>query len=131
MDQSEMLDEALAKARELLRKKAEARSLPEEETLLNKEHPSGGVHAHDESNPLGVHRHHPGNELDGGHVHTPQNPGGEHVHGELAGQALVDGAHYHKNGGLGWHNHHEEDLGKNLNVINPETGDSYQSGDAE
>lgn len=105
--------------------------LPEEEALYKEEYPSGGVHVHDEDNPLGLHRHHDGLELDGAHVHTPMNPGGEHVHGEFEGMALVDGKHYHENGGLGYHNHHREDSGKNTHVVNPETGESYHSQDDE
>lgn len=133
MDRNKILDSALSKAHEILKKKASATAplLPEEESLINLEANRPGLHTHDENNPLGLHRHEPDLPLDGPHVHTPQNPGGEHVHGEVAGMALVDGWHTHENGELGNHKHHEKDLGKNLNVVNPETDDTYQSGMTE
>ena len=113
----ELLQRELAEATKI-NKRANGTILPEEEKLLEKkitkDYPAGGLHVHDEDNPLGMHRHFLGEKLDGAHVHTIQNPGGEHYHGELKGRALTDGAHYHGRGGLGYHHHDrgEDDTGK-------------------
>jgi len=83
--------------------------LPEEEKLLKIVFPSPGYHIHDENNLFGMHRHHLEDELDGAHTHSAINPMGEHVHGELAGMALIDGAHEHIDGSAGYHDHYKHE----------------------
>ncbi len=115
----DILKRALEAAAKILKDKAAHKALKEDEDLLNKESEGPGLHIHDESNPLGLHRHKDGEPVDGGHTHTPENPEGVHAHGDLAGQPLVDGAHYHEDGGVGWHNHKEEDLGLPTSIRKP------------
>jgi hypothetical protein len=86
------------------------------------EYPSGGSHIHDDTNPLGIHKHFDSDDTDGAHTHTPQNPGGEHAHGENKGMALIDGPHYHEGFfGDGYHHHekHEEENSGQIPISKP------------
>jgi len=68
----------------------------------------GGLHTHDESNPLGLHSHYPGGPLGGAHTHTAQNPLGHHTHRYSREELLefkfarpgimidIDGVHSHE-----------------------------------
>jgi len=115
----DLLKRALDAAAKILRDKATHKTLKEDEALLNRESEGPGLHIHDETNPLGQHRHKEGETVDGAHTHTPENPEGVHAHGDLTGQPLVDGAHYHEDGGTGWHHHKEEDLGVSPSIHKP------------
>lgn len=111
----DMLKNALGEAAKIFAKNV----LPEEEKVMKESKPSHGYHVHDESNPLGLHRHYDGAPMDGAHTHTPQNPMGEHAHGDLSGMPLTDGAHYHKDGEMGGHHHKGYDKGIVDNVRKP------------
>jgi len=113
----DLLKKALNGALKLLKNKAT--HLPEDEALLKRELPGPGLHVHDEQNPLGVHKHQVGDVADGPHTHTPENPEGVHTHGDLIGQSLADGGHYHEDGGLGGHRHKQEDLGITPDIRKP------------
>lgn len=104
-----MLKRELAKV-DRINQKAKGDILPEEEELIKRDFPSGGLHVHDENNPFGMHRHFLEDPIDGAHTHTSQNPQGEHVHGEFSGKAMIDGAHHH-DGDTAWgsSHHHESD----------------------
>ncbi len=115
----DILKRALNGALEILKSKAKHSVLPQDEQLMNKESEGPGLHIHDEANPLGLHAHKAGDPMSGPHTHTPENPAGVHVHGDLDGQPLADGAHFHKDGGLGGHRHKEENLGVTPNVRKP------------
>lgn len=76
----------------------------------------GGVHIHDESNPLGLHSHVIGGKLSGGHSHGPQNRFGSHHHRKQAIEMsiTIDGSHVHEHGRNhpdGEHEHCPENFG--------------------